>query len=153
VPVLPGSQAPAPPDAGHGPLVTRIRVPLLRVDGRDRPVHAADVHRRGAWMARPVLDRGRFRHPRDRRLPGRHVHPRPAPRAGIRRRARSGAATSPSGAHMSSPQGQSPITSTPVLRTTLVWSAVVTAALAVVGAVVGWLVAGADGLFSALAGI
>lgn len=54
---------------------------------------------------------------------------------------------------MSSPQGQSPITSTPVLRTTLVWSAVVTAALAVVGAVVGWLVAGADGLFSALAGI
>lgn len=54
---------------------------------------------------------------------------------------------------MSSPQGQSPLTSTPVLRTTLVWSAVVTAVLAVVGAVAGWLVAGAGGLFSALAGV
>jgi len=48
---------------------------------------------------------------------------------------------------------ESPITSTPVLRTTLVWSAVVTAALAVVGAVVGFLVAGTNGLFSALAGV
>jgi hypothetical protein len=47
----------------------------------------------------------------------------------------------------------SPISSTPILRTVLVWSASVTAILAVVGAVVGFLVAGTDGLWSALAGV
>ena len=47
----------------------------------------------------------------------------------------------------------SPVSSTPILRTVLVWSGVVTAALAVVGAVVGFLVAGTDGLWSALAGV
>jgi len=54
---------------------------------------------------------------------------------------------------MTTPHGPSPVTSTPVLRATLIWSGVVTAGLAVIGAVVGWLVAGADGLFSALAGV
>jgi len=47
----------------------------------------------------------------------------------------------------------SPVTSTPILRTTLLWSAGVTAALAVIGAVVGYLVADTEGLWSALAGI
>lgn len=47
----------------------------------------------------------------------------------------------------------SPVSSTPVLRTTLVWGGIVTAALAVIGAVVGYLVAGTDGLWSALAGV
>jgi hypothetical protein len=47
----------------------------------------------------------------------------------------------------------SPVSSTPILRTVLVWSGSVTAALAVVGAVVGYLVAGVDGLWSALAGV
>lgn len=47
----------------------------------------------------------------------------------------------------------SPVSSTPILRTVLVWSGVVTAALAVLGAVVGYLVAGTDGLWSALAGV
>lgn len=47
----------------------------------------------------------------------------------------------------------SPVSSTPVLRTTLVWSAVVTAVLAVAGAIVGFAVAGTDGLWSALAGV
>ncbi len=51
------------------------------------------------------------------------------------------------------PVSSSPITSTPVLRATLIWSALVTAILAVVGAVVGFIAAGAPGLFSALAGI
>jgi hypothetical protein len=47
----------------------------------------------------------------------------------------------------------SPVSSTPILRTVLVWSGAVTAILAVVGAVVGFLVAGTDGLWSALAGV
>lgn len=45
------------------------------------------------------------------------------------------------------------ISSTPVLRATLVWSAAVTAVLAVVGAIVGYAVASTDGLWSALAGV
>lgn len=45
------------------------------------------------------------------------------------------------------------VSSTPVLRTTLVWSAIVTGALLVIGAVVGFLVAGVSGLWSALAGV
>ncbi|GAA1468459.1 hypothetical protein [Microbacterium thalassium] len=45
------------------------------------------------------------------------------------------------------------VSSTPILRTTLVWSAVVTAALAVTGAVIGYAVAGMPGLWSALVGI
>ncbi|KAF2415295.1 hypothetical protein B1729_00130 [Microbacterium sp. B35-04] len=47
----------------------------------------------------------------------------------------------------------SPVSSTPILRTVLVWSASVTAVLAVVGAIVGFLVAGTTGLWSALAGV
>lgn len=46
-----------------------------------------------------------------------------------------------------------PVSSTPVLRTTLLWSAVATAALAIIGAVVGFAVAGMDGMWSALAGV
>ncbi len=46
-----------------------------------------------------------------------------------------------------------PISSTPILRTVLVWSGAVTAALLVIGALVGYLVAGLDGLWSALAGV
>ncbi|MBW9093740.1 hypothetical protein JNB62_08605 [Microbacterium jejuense] len=47
----------------------------------------------------------------------------------------------------------SPVSSTPILRTVLVWSGSVTAGLAVVGAIVGYLVAGTNGLWSALAGV
>ncbi|MCP2637383.1 hypothetical protein K0817_012530 [Microbacterium sp. HD4P20] len=45
------------------------------------------------------------------------------------------------------------VSSTPILRTVLVWSGTVTAVLAVVGAVVGYLVAGSTGLWSALVGV
>lgn len=48
---------------------------------------------------------------------------------------------------------QSPVSSTPVLRTTLVWSAAITAALALAGAIIGFAVAGTTGLLSALAGV
>ena len=41
----------------------------------------------------------------------------------------------------------------PILRATLGWSAAIAAALAVLGAVLGFAVAGAPGLFSALAGV
>ncbi|GAA2985168.1 type III secretory pathway component EscS [Microbacterium terrae] len=47
----------------------------------------------------------------------------------------------------------SPVSSTPILRTVLVWSGAVTAVLAVVGGVVGFLVAGTEGLWSALLGV
>lgn len=47
----------------------------------------------------------------------------------------------------------SPVSSTPILRTVLVWSGTVTAVLAVVGAVVGHLVAGPTGMWSALIGV
>jgi hypothetical protein len=47
----------------------------------------------------------------------------------------------------------SPVSSTPILRTTLIWSGAVTAALAVVGSLVGYLVAGPEGLWSALVGV
>jgi hypothetical protein len=47
----------------------------------------------------------------------------------------------------------SPVTSTRMLRTTLVWSGMVTIGLAVVGAVVGFLVGGINGLWSALVGV
>ncbi|KRA22345.1 hypothetical protein ASD65_17855 [Microbacterium sp. Root61] len=47
----------------------------------------------------------------------------------------------------------SPVSSTPVLRATLLWSAVVTGVLAVIGAVIGYMVAGTDGLWSALMGV
>lgn len=45
------------------------------------------------------------------------------------------------------------VSSTPILRTTLVWSAAVTAALAVTGAIIGYAVAGMPGLWSALVGV
>lgn len=51
---------------------------------------------------------------------------------------------------MSSP---SKVSSTPILRTTLIWSGVVTAILAVVGAIIGLSVAGQPGLWSALVAI
>lgn len=40
-----------------------------------------------------------------------------------------------------------------IFRTTLAWSAAITGALAVVGAVIGYLVAGPSGLWSALVGV
>ncbi|CAI9387827.1 hypothetical protein [Microbacterium sp. T2.11-28] len=45
------------------------------------------------------------------------------------------------------------VSSTPVLRTTLLWSAAATAGLAVIGALVGWAVGGVDGLWSALVAV
>lgn len=45
------------------------------------------------------------------------------------------------------------LSSTPVLRTTLLWSAAATAALAVAGAIVGFAVAGPSGLWSAIVAI
>ena len=45
------------------------------------------------------------------------------------------------------------LSSTPVLRTTLLWSAAATAALAVAGAIVGFAVAGSSGLWSAIVAI
>jgi hypothetical protein len=45
------------------------------------------------------------------------------------------------------------VSSTPILRTALVFSAIVTAGLIVIGAIVGLLVAGPAGLWSALAGV
>ncbi|WP_156760147.1 hypothetical protein [Microbacterium karelineae] len=44
------------------------------------------------------------------------------------------------------------LSSTPVLRTALVWGAVATAAIAVIGGIIGYAVAGQDGAVSALAG-
>lgn len=46
-----------------------------------------------------------------------------------------------------------PISSTPILRNVLVWSGTVTAVLLVAGGLIGYLVAGTDGLWSALAGV
>ncbi|WP_285135819.1 hypothetical protein [Microbacterium sp. lyk4-40-TSB-66] len=51
------------------------------------------------------------------------------------------------------PDARRPLSSTPVLRTALVWGGIVTAALLVVGAIVGFTVGGAPGLGSALAGV
>ena len=45
------------------------------------------------------------------------------------------------------------VSSTPLLRATLMWSAVVTAILAAVGATIGYLSAGSDGLWSVLVGV
>lgn len=46
-----------------------------------------------------------------------------------------------------------PVSSTPILRTVLVWAGIVTGALAILGGVIGYLVAGTDGLWSALVGV
>lgn len=45
------------------------------------------------------------------------------------------------------------VSSTPVLRTTLLWSAGATALLAVAGAIIGYAVAGGEGLWSALVAV
>ncbi|MDF2492633.1 MAG: hypothetical protein K0R60_994 [Microbacterium sp.] len=45
------------------------------------------------------------------------------------------------------------VSSTPILRTALLWSAAVTAALIVAGAIIGFVVAGPSGIWSALAGV
>ncbi|GAA3206116.1 hypothetical protein [Microbacterium terregens] len=45
------------------------------------------------------------------------------------------------------------VSSTPILRATLLWSGVVTAVLAVIGAVAGYLIDGATGMWSALIGV
>ncbi|MBZ4488518.1 hypothetical protein LQ938_04745 [Microbacterium sp. cx-55] len=45
------------------------------------------------------------------------------------------------------------VSSTPILRTALVWSGVMTAALVVIGGIVGFLTAGTPGLWSALSGV
>lgn len=59
-----------------------------------------------------------------------------------------------SGAPVSKTPGSSnPVSSTPILHTVLIWSGIVTAVLAVLGAVIGYLVAGPEGLWSALAGV
>lgn len=47
----------------------------------------------------------------------------------------------------------SPVTSTPILRRTLIWSAIATVVLAVVAAVVGYAVAQQSGLISGLLGV
>lgn len=47
----------------------------------------------------------------------------------------------------------STVSSTPVLRTTLLWSGLAAAALAVIGGIVGFAVGGPEGLWSALAAI
>jgi drug/metabolite transporter (DMT)-like permease len=47
----------------------------------------------------------------------------------------------------------SPVSSTPILRRTLIWSAVATLVLAVVAGVVGFLVAEGEGLISGLLGV
>ncbi|MDQ1177296.1 hypothetical protein AB6V29_11920 [Microbacterium sp. 20-116] len=52
-----------------------------------------------------------------------------------------------------SPAPRRPLSSTPVLRTALVWGGIVTAVLLVLGAVVGFLVGGGGGLGSALSGV
>ncbi|MCR2813479.1 hypothetical protein NQ166_04970 [Microbacterium sp. zg.Y1090] len=48
---------------------------------------------------------------------------------------------------------RSSVSSTPVLRATLLWSAGVTAVLAVIGAVAGYAAGGTEGLWSALCGV
>ncbi|MFS0793341.1 hypothetical protein [Microbacterium sp. 1P10AE] len=52
-----------------------------------------------------------------------------------------------------SPAARRPLSSTPILRTALVWGGIVTAVLLVAGAVVGFLTAGPGGLGSALVGV
>lgn len=47
----------------------------------------------------------------------------------------------------------SPISSTPILRGTLIWSALAAAVLALVAAVAGFAIAGANGLWSGLVGV
>ncbi len=47
----------------------------------------------------------------------------------------------------------SPISSTPILRTTLMWSAIVTGALAVLGGTLGFVFGGVTGLWAALVGV
>jgi hypothetical protein len=47
----------------------------------------------------------------------------------------------------------STVSSTPILRTTLLLSAVATIALVVIGGVIGFAIAGSDGMWSALAGV
>ena len=47
----------------------------------------------------------------------------------------------------------SPVSSTPIMRTVLTWGGIVAGVLAVVGAIVGYLVSGGEGLASALAGV
>ncbi|WP_454119410.1 hypothetical protein [Microbacterium lacticum] len=51
------------------------------------------------------------------------------------------------------PRTPNEVSSNRLLRTTLLWSAVVTAGLAVVGAIVGFAVAGTSGLWSALVAV
>lgn len=54
---------------------------------------------------------------------------------------------------MSPASRTSPVSSTPILRTTLTWSGAVAVVLALVGGVIGFLVDGTDGMWSALAGV
>lgn len=46
-----------------------------------------------------------------------------------------------------------PVSSTPILRSVLIWSALITVVLVVIGALIGYAVAGTDGMWSAVAGI
>jgi hypothetical protein len=52
-----------------------------------------------------------------------------------------------------SPAPRRPLSSTPILRTALVWGGFVTAVLLVAGAVAGFVTAGPEGLGSALVGV
>lgn len=47
----------------------------------------------------------------------------------------------------------SPVSSTPLLRAILTWSAIVTAALIVLGGLIGYFAAGVTGMWSALTGV
>lgn len=47
----------------------------------------------------------------------------------------------------------SPVSSTPILRTTLVWSLLVMVILAIAGGIIGFSIAGASGMWSALVGL
>ena len=102
-------------DMGH----TRPRrgADLLRVDGDRRPRGPADVHRHASELAGGLPPRHRLRRRRRRRVPGRDP-----------------SALAPAGAptHLGDrDMSPTPVSSTPILRTTLIWSGIVTGILAV----------------------
>lgn len=61
--------------------------------------------------------------------------------------------TDPSPSNAGTPSPGRVVASTPILTMTLRWGGLLTAGLAVAGAVIGYIVAGADGSWSALAGV
>ena len=125
VAVLARPQAPASPHARHGPHRPRRRADLLRVDGDREPRRAADVHRHDLGAGRGTTSSASLygvvgvaaclvvtflpSHRRAARdgapIPNRSPILRP---------------------HGGRPMSPSPVSSTPILRTDLVWSGVVT---------------------------